>query len=78
MPAPDPLGDRPFRWVQRADGTVVILYHDAPVTVLRGQRAARFTERAASADDPAVQQLMARATGNFRRGNEREGKRRGR
>lgn len=75
MPEPDPLADRPFRWLQRADGTVVILYHEAPVTLLRGQRAQRFLDRASAVEDAALQQLMARATGNFKRGNERAGKR---
>ncbi|MCV0402899.1 MAG: hypothetical protein K5924_04200 [Chloroflexi bacterium] len=75
MPEPDPPADRPFRWLQRADGTVVILYHEAPVTLLRGQRAQQFLDRASAADDGALQQLMARATGNFKRGNERVGKR---
>lgn len=78
VPAPDPLADGPFRWLQRADGTVVILYHEAPVTLLRGQRAQRFLDRAAAADDAGLQQLMARSTGNFKRGNERDAKRHGR
>lgn len=78
VPTPDPLAHQPFRWTQRADGTVVILYHEAPVTVLRGQRAQRFLDRAATADAEALQQLMARATGNFKRGNERDAKRRNR
>ena len=55
----------------RADGTIVIRYHAAPVTLLRGRAAARFTTRMADADPAAAQQLMARATGNFKRGNER-------
>lgn len=63
--------DGPFSYSTRADGTVVISYHGAPVTLLRGNAAARFATRVADADEPAAQQLMARATGNFRRGNER-------
>jgi hypothetical protein len=64
-------GDAPFSYLTRADGTVVISYHGAPVTMLRGKAAARFAGRMAGADDAAAQQLMARATGNFKRGNER-------
>lgn len=53
------------------------MYHDAPVTLLRGKAAVRFIERVADADEEAAQQLMARATGQFKRGNEREARRRG-
>jgi len=68
---PDPLAGEPFSYLTRADGSIVIRYHDAPVTLLRGKSAARFTTRMAGADAAAAQQLMARATGNFKRGNER-------
>ena len=73
MSAPDPLADQPFSHFTRADGTVVISYRTAPVTYLRGRAAARFAARIAGADASAAQQLMARATGNFKRGNGRGG-----
>lgn len=76
MAAPDPLGHEPFSYVTRADGTIVIRYRDAPVTRLRGKSAARFVTRVEGADAAAAQQLMARATGNFKRGNERTARRR--
>jgi hypothetical protein len=68
---PDPLAGEPFSYLSRSDGSIVIRYHAAPVTVLRGKTAARFSTRMAGADADAAQQLMARATGNFKRGNER-------
>ena len=71
----DPLADEPFSFVARADGTIVIRYHAAPVTLLRGKAADRFLTRVNGADASAAQQLMARATGNFRRGNERRDRR---
>jgi hypothetical protein len=71
MPGPDPLADEPFSYLTRADGTVVIRYHGAPVTLLRGKAADRFTTRLGASDSAGAQQLMARATGNFKRGNER-------
>jgi hypothetical protein len=67
----DPLAGEPFSFTTRADGTVVISYHGAPVTLLRGRAAERFAARADRVDAGGAQQLMARATGNFRRGNER-------
>jgi len=66
-----PLGDEPFSFAPRADGSIVIRYRAAPVTILRGASAARFAMRIADADAATAQQLMARATGNFKRGNER-------
>jgi hypothetical protein len=74
--APDPLSDEPFSWQTRADGAIVIRYHEAPVTLLRGRAAERFATRVSAGDPAAAQQLMARATGNFKRGNERRGRRR--
>jgi len=71
----DPLGSMPFSYATRADGSIVISYHTAPVTILRGRSAERFAARIADADAIASQQLMARATGNFKRGNERDAKR---
>lgn len=69
------LGDAPYSYATRADGTVVISYHGAPITLLRGKAAARFETRMADADAEGAQQLMARATGNFKRGNERRASR---
>jgi len=71
MPGPDSLADEPFSYLTRADGTIVIRYHGAPVTLLRGRAADRFTTRLGTSDSAGAQQLMARATGNFKRGNER-------
>jgi hypothetical protein len=70
----DPLAGEPFSFFARADGSIVIRYREAPVTVLRGKSAERFVTRISAADKPGAQQLMARATGNFKRGNERAGK----
>ena len=68
MPFPDPLSDEPFSWRPRADGSVVIRYHDAPITVLRGTAAERFNVRmATAADGLAAQQLMARAAFSLER-----------
>jgi hypothetical protein len=71
--APHPSSEGPFSYATRADGTIVISYRAAPVTLLRGRSAERFVTRMAGADEAGAQQLMARATGNFKRGNERRG-----
>ena len=72
----DPLADQPFTYLARADGMILIRYRAAPVAVLRGKVAARFLARVDGADAPVAPQLMARVTGNFKRGNEPEGKHR--
>jgi len=59
----DRADDEPFSYTTRADGTVVILYGTAPLTVLRGKSAARFAARVDGADPAAAQALMARAAG---------------
>jgi hypothetical protein len=51
---------------------VSISHHGRKATVLRGKRARDFLVAVQSGDP---QQLMARATGNYKRGNERTGKR---
>jgi hypothetical protein len=56
-----------FDYVERG-GEVVISHHGVRATVLRGARAADFLVDV-RAQDP--QELMARLTGNYRRGNER-------
>jgi hypothetical protein len=57
-----------FSFVQRKNGDVVISHHQRPATVLRGRKAVAFLAKLADGDD---QELMARATGNYKRGNER-------
>ncbi|WP_018351474.1 hypothetical protein [Longispora albida] len=59
-----------FDYTERADGSVVITHHGRSATVLRGGRAAEFLEEVG--DDPQL--VMARWTGNYRRGNERMAK----
>ena len=53
------------------DGRVRISYYGRVVITLSGREAERFLARAADATDEDLQLLMARATGNFKRGNER-------
>ena len=57
--------------VQRG-GEVVITHHGKRATVLRGPRAAGVRRRGgAGPDELSAQQVMARWTGNYKRGNER-------
>jgi len=58
-----------FTWMRRKNGNVVISHHGRAATTLRGTKAGDFVDDASDGDD---QELMARLTGNYRRGNERQ------
>jgi hypothetical protein len=73
----DPLADEPFSYRQTKDGQVMISHSGRIVTTLRGKDAERFLVRAASGDPRALQLLMAKVTGQFKFGNERQSKRGG-
>jgi hypothetical protein len=66
-----PAMDDVFSWRETKDGTVMIDWRGRTVTILRGGEAASFVDRAARLDRSGRQLLMARLTGNFKRGNER-------
>lgn len=58
-----------FLWTRRKSGDVVITHHGRTATTLRGQKAVEFLDEVGDDQD---QELMARLTGNYRRGNERQ------
>jgi hypothetical protein len=66
MPGPDG-----FEYSVRADGSVLISHRGRVATTLRGGRAAEFLDHVEH-DDPQL--VMARWTGQYRRGNERTAK----
>lgn len=65
-------GDLGFVYRARKSGQVVITHRGRRAAALRGDRAAEFLADMAGMDEPRRQQEMARITGNYRRGNERE------
>lgn len=66
--APADLG---FSYRVRKNGDVEVLHHGRLASTLRGHEASDFLQEAAGGDTADAQQLMARVTGNYRRGNER-------
>jgi hypothetical protein len=60
-----------FDWQVTKDGRVRITWRGRVVTTLAGAAAERFAHQAEGADEETVQALLARATGNFKRGTER-------
>lgn len=55
---------------------VFIYWHDKHVVTLAGKQAQKFLRQidGLDVDDAGAQLVMARFTGNFKRGNERDGK----
>ena len=61
-----------FEWHRRKNGEIAIRHHGREAGLVRGLPADRLVAKLTAApDDEAVQHLLARATGNYRRGNER-------
>lgn len=63
--------DHNFDYEITKDGRVRISYSGKVVTTLAGRRATQFVEKLDELDEEGEQLLMARLTGNFKRGNER-------
>lgn len=66
MPGPDG-----FTFEARKSGEVVIRHHGRVATLLRGRKAETFLTDVGDASAADAQELMARVTGNYKRGNER-------
>jgi hypothetical protein len=67
------LEDDPFDWRVTKDGQVLVSRGGRVVTTVRGSAAAKLHGRLQRADADGAQQLLARATGNYKHGNERHG-----
>jgi hypothetical protein len=63
-----------FAYEVRRSGDVVVTHHGRRAVALRAGRAAEFLAEVEGGDAAYGQQVMARWTGNYRRGNERTGK----
>ena len=57
-----------FSFKQRKNGEIVISHQGRVATILRGRQADTFVKKVEAGDG---QELMARLTGNYKRGNER-------
>jgi hypothetical protein len=63
--------ERSFTYREQSNGAVAIFHGGTLATTLRGDEAKKFLKKAEDASSEAQQQLMARLTGNYKRGNER-------
>lgn len=57
-----------FSFTRRKNGEVIIKHNGRKAAVLRGERAKKFLSRVETRDP---QEVMARMTGNYKRGNEK-------
>lgn len=66
------LDEDSFSYRATKSGAVLISWQGKQITTLNGRQAERFLAEIAGVDDRASQLVMAKATGNFKRGNERQ------
>jgi hypothetical protein len=71
------LDDKPFSFRQYKSGIISIYWRGQEVTILKGEKAEKFSVELENATEIEAQLMMAKITGNFKRGNERVGKLRG-
>lgn len=69
--ARDRFAEDVFGHVVTKDGRVLVSWRGRTVTTVTGKSAARLIDRLAAADRRQIQLLLARATGQFKIGNER-------
>jgi hypothetical protein len=60
-----------FEYRPLKDGRVLLYWQGKHVMTLKAEKAAKFLAQVEGADDRDAQLLMARLSGNFKRGNER-------
>lgn len=60
-----------FSYRSRRNGAVEVLHHGRVASTLRGADAKDFLAEVQAGEEADAQQLMARVTGNYKRGNER-------
>ena len=65
------LAAEPFSYQITKDGGVRIAHEGRVVTVLKGKPAAKLVTIIQAAEANQVQLILAKATGNFKRGSER-------
>lgn len=64
-----------FSYQTAGNGRVFIYHHDRFAVTLSGREAVNFLLRMERSDEPGAQLVMAKATGNYKRGNERASRR---
>ena len=66
------LDTKPFNYQINKNGTVFVFWEGKQVRILKGKEADRFLKKISNLDNKGVQLALAKLTGNFKRGNERQ------
>ena len=69
------LEEEPFGYQVFKDQRIQISYQHKPVMMLKGSAATDLAQKLERADGKEKQLILAKATGNFKRGNEKMSKR---
>ena len=75
MPGIDKRGEleeSPFSYRALKNGSVALEHHGRTVKTISGDEAEHFLKRIADLEGLAEQLVLAKLTGNFKRGNERQ------
>lgn len=64
-----------FSYRVSKDNKVFIYWHEKQVMILKGKDSEKFLSRIENADSKEAQLIMAKITGNFKHGNEKNNKR---
>lgn len=65
------LDDHPFDYVVFKNQSLQIYYKGKPVMILKDQKARDLIEKLEKAGGKDIQLILAKITGNFKRGNEK-------
>lgn len=68
------LDGKPFSYKITKDKKVFIYWKGKQVTILKGKENERFLLKIQNANEKELQLIMAKVTGNFKRGNEKSNK----
>ncbi|MCC6457747.1 MAG: hypothetical protein IT328_22520 [Caldilineaceae bacterium] len=71
------LDEAPFSFREAKEGRVMLYWHEKPVKTLVGGEAQKFLKKIEGLEGKEAQLVMAKVTGNFKHGNERNSSARG-
>jgi hypothetical protein len=66
------LDEEPFSYKTSKDNKIFIYWHEKQVTILKGKESEKFLSKILNADIKEQQLVMAKVTGNFKHGNEKD------
>ncbi len=64
--------EEPFDYSLKKDGKVYISWHGKTVMILKDKRSETIMKKLRSSGEKETQLILAKVTGNFKRGNERK------